>query len=166
MTLPMDARLAATTARFGFVFNRRGITPEACSSWFLPRLVGPPTALEWFYSGRVFQAEEALAKGLVQSLHEPEALVDAAIAHVRQMTDHSAPVSVALARQMVWQGLGAAHPMEVHRIDSRALQERGKSADAREGIEAFLEKREAKFPMRVSEDMPDFFPWRPEPEFE
>jgi enoyl-CoA hydratase/carnithine racemase len=166
MTLPMDARLAATTARFGFVFNRRGITPEACSSWFLPRLVGPPTALEWFYSGRVFQAEEALAKGLVQSLHEPEALVDAAIAHVRQMTDHSAPVSVALARQMVWQGLGAAHPMEVHRIDSRALQERGKSADAREGIEAFLEKREAKFRMRVSEDMPDFFPWRPEPEFE
>jgi enoyl-CoA hydratase/carnithine racemase len=166
MTLPMDARLAATTARFGFVFNRRGITPEACSSWFLPRLVGPPTALEWFYSGRVFQAEEALAKGLVQSLHEPEALVDAAIAHVRQMTDHSAPVSVAWARQMVWQGLGAAHPMEVHRIDSRALQERGKSADAREGIEAFLEKREAKFPMRVSEDMPDFFPWRPEPEFE
>jgi enoyl-CoA hydratase/carnithine racemase len=166
MTLPMDARLAATTARFGFVFNRRGITPEACSSWFLPRLVGPPTALEWFYSGRVFQAEEALAKGLVQSLHEPEALVDAAIAHVRQMTDHSAPVSVALARQMVWQGLGAAHPMEVHRIDSRALQERGKSADARDGIAAFLEKREAKFPMRVSEDMPDFFPWRPEPEFE
>jgi enoyl-CoA hydratase/carnithine racemase len=166
MTLPMDARLAATNARFGFVFNRRGITPEACSSWFLPRLVGPPTALEWFYSGRVFNADEALAKGLVQSLYEPDALVDAAIAHVRQMTEHSAPVSIALARQMVWQGLGASHPMEVHRIDSRSLQERGRSADAKEGIEAFLEKREAHFPLRVSEDMPDFYPWRPEPKFE
>src|SRR5690606_3575581 len=103
---------------------------------------------------------------LVQSLHEPEELVDAAIAHVRQMTDHSAPVSIAIARQMVWQGLGAAHPMDVHKIDSRSLQERGKSADAKEGIEAFLEKREAQFPMRVSTDMPDFYPWRPEPPFE
>lgn len=166
MTLPMDARLASTTARFGFVFSRRGITPEACSSWFLPRLVGAPNTLEWFYSGRVFGAEEALEKGLVQSLHEPEALVDAAIAHVRQMTEHSAPVSVALARQMVWQGLGAAHPMEVHMVDSRSLQERGKSADAKEGIESFLEKREAHFPMRVSDGMPEFYPWRPEPEFE
>lgn len=166
MQLPMDARLAATDSRYGFVFSRRGITPEACSSWFLPRLVGTPAALEWFYSGRVFQAQEALDKGLVQSLHEPGELLDAAIGHVRAMTGDSAPVSVAIARQMVWQGLGAAHPMDVHRVDSRSLQERGKSADAKEGIEAFLAKREAAYPDRVSDGMPGFYPWREEPGFE
>jgi enoyl-CoA hydratase/carnithine racemase len=166
MQLPMDARLASTSARFGFVFCRRGITPEACSSWFLPRLVGLPTALEWFYSGRVFDAEEALARGLVQSLHEPEKLVDDAIARVRTMTQTSAPVSIALARQLVWQSQGAAHPMDVHRIDSRSIQERGRSADAKEGINAFLEKRESHFTDRVSDGMPEFFPWRDEPEFE
>jgi enoyl-CoA hydratase/carnithine racemase len=166
MQLPMDARLASTDARFGFVFARRGVTPEACSSWFLPRLVGIPTALEWFYSGRVFGAAEALEKGLVQSLHEPGELVDAALAQARAMTAQSAPVSVALARQLVWQNLGAGHPMDAHRIDSRVFQDRGRSADAKEGIAAFLEKREADFPLRVSADMPDFFPWRDEPDFE
>jgi enoyl-CoA hydratase/carnithine racemase len=165
MQLPMDLRLASTEARFGFVFARRGLTPEACSSWFLPRLVGLPAALEWFYSGRVFGAAEALEKGLVQSLHEPGALLDAAIAQARAMTAHSAPVSVALARQLVWQNLGAAHPMDAHRIDSRVFQARGRSADAKEGIAAFLDKREADFPLRVSADMPDCFPWREEPEF-
>lgn len=166
MQLSMDARLATTDARYGFVFSRRGITPEACSSWFLPRLVGVPTALEWFYSGRVFGAQEAFERGLVQSLHEPGQVVDAAVAHAREMTRHSAPVSIALARQLVWQNLSTPHPMDAHKIDSRSLQERGLSADAKEGIGAFLDKREAEFPDRVSSDMPRFFPWRDEPVFE
>lgn len=165
MQLPMDARFAASDARFGFVFARRGITPEACSSWFLPRLVGVPKALEWIYSGRIFSAEEALAAGLVQAVHAPEALLEAAISHARSMTEHSAPVSIALSRQLIWQNLGAAHPMDAHRIDSRALQSRGKSADVREGVGAFLEKRAAHFPDKVSRDMPDFFPWSEEPRF-
>ena len=164
MQLPMDARLASTSARFGFVFNRRGITPEACSSWFLPRLVGVPTALEWIYSGRVFGAEEALARGLVQSLHEPDDLLPAAIAQARAMTEHSAPVSIAVSRKLVWQMLGAGHPMDAHIIDSRSIIARGKSDDAKEGIAAFLEKREAHYPNRVSTDMPDL-PWPPSPEF-
>lgn len=164
MQLAMDARLASTTARFGFVFNRRGITPEACSSWFLPRLVGVPTALEWIYSGRVFQAQEALEKGLVQSLHEPDDLLPAAIAHVRAMTESSAPVSVAVSRRLVWQMLGASHPMEAHIIDSRAIQARGKTEDAKEGIASFLEKRAASYPNRVSTDMPDL-PWPETPQF-
>jgi enoyl-CoA hydratase/carnithine racemase len=165
MQLAMDARLASTEARFGFVFTHRGLTPEACSSWFLPRLVGLPTALEWFYSGRVLDAKEAFDKGLVQSLHEPGKLVDAAIAQARAMTAQSSPVSVAFARQLVWQNLGAAHPMDAHRIDSRVFQDRGRSADAKEGIAAFLEKREANFPLHVSADMPGCFPWRDEPKF-
>jgi enoyl-CoA hydratase/carnithine racemase len=165
MQLPMDARFASSDARFGFVFARRGITPEACSSWFLPRLVGVPKALEWLYSGRVFGAEEALAAGLVQAVHAPEALLDATIAHARSMTEHSAPVSIALSRQLIWQNLGAPHPMEAHRIDSRALQSRGKSADVKEGIGAFLEKRAPHFPDKVSNDMPEFFPWVDEPNF-
>ena len=165
MQLPMDARLASTEARYGFVFARRGITPEACSSWFLPRVVGMPRALEWVYSGRVFGAEEALEAGLVQSLHPPEELLDAAIALAHRMTDNSAPVSVALARRMMWQSLGAPHPMLTHRIDSRALQLRGKSKDAREGVSAFMAKRDAAFPDRVSTDMPDLYPDSEEPEF-
>jgi enoyl-CoA hydratase/carnithine racemase len=165
MQLPMDARIASADARFGFVFSRRGITPEACSSWFLPRLVGVPTALEWFYSGRIFGAEEALERGLVQTISAPEALLDDAIRHAHAMTRASAPVSIALARQLVWQNLGAPHPMVAHQIDSRSLQERGRSADAKEGIGAFIEKRSAIFPNRVSTDMPDFFPWADEPAF-
>lgn len=165
MLLPMDARIASSEARFGFVFARRGITPEACSSWFLPRLVGVPKALEWVYSGRVFGAEEALAAGLVQAVHQPDTLLSAAIAQARAMTEQSAPVSVALSRQLIWQNLGAPHPMMAHRVDSRSLQARGRSADVREGIGAFMEKRPADFPDRVSRDMPDFFPWTDEPPF-
>ena len=159
MLLPMDIRLAADTARIGFVFSRRGITPEACSSWFLPRLVGISRALEWTYSGRIFPATEALAGGLVSALHAPDALLPAARALAREIVDHAAPVSVALTRQMMWRMLGADHPMEAHKIDSRAIYTRGASADAKEGVTAFLEKRPPTFRNTVSKDMPAFFPW-------
>ncbi len=158
MQLPMDFRLASTTAKFGFVFSRRGITPEACSSWFLPRLVGMPAALDWVYSGRVFGAEEALQKGLVQSLHAPEDLLPAAFELAKQVTAHSSPVSVALSRQMMWRMMGAAHPMDAHVVDSRALQARGRQDDVKEGIAAFMEKRDAAFPNKVSSDVPELFP--------
>jgi len=159
MLLPMDLRIAADDARFGFVFTRRGITPEACSSWFLPRLVGISQALEWTFSGRVFAAAEALKGGLVRSLHPGGELLAAAQALAREIADHAAPVSVALTRQMMWRMLGADHPMEAHKIDSRAIFTRGAMADAKEGVTAFLEKREPKFTDRVSTDMPPFFPW-------
>ena len=165
MTLPMDIRLAATTARFGFVFARRGIVPEAASSWFLPRLVGIRRALEWSYSGRLFDAGEALAGGLVRSLHEPDELLPAARELAAEIVDHAAPVSASLTRQMMWRMLGAGHPMEAHRADSRAILERGRSADTREGVMAFLEKRSAVFTDRVSTDLPDVFPGWTEPEF-
>jgi enoyl-CoA hydratase/carnithine racemase len=166
MLLPMDIRLAAEDARFGFVFTRRGITPEACSSWFLPRLVGISRALEWTTTGRVFPASEALDGGLVRSLHDGELLMPAARALAREIAEHTAPVSVALTRQMMWRLLGADHPMEAHRIDSRAIHARGASADAREGVTAFLEKRPARFTDRVSKDMPSFFPWWKERAYE
>jgi enoyl-CoA hydratase/carnithine racemase len=164
--LPMDVRMASTSARFGFVFVRRGITPEAASSWFLPRLVGMQTALEWCMTGRVFGADEALARGLVRSVHAPDELLPAARALAREIVDHAAPVSVALTRQMLWRLAAAAHPMDAHRIDSRAIQSRGQSADVREGVGAFLEKRPAVFPDRVSTDMPAFFPWWNGPTFD
>ena len=166
MQLPMDLRLASRDARFGFVFARRGITPEAASSWFLPRLVGLQTALEWCMTGRIFDADEALARGLVRSVHDAADLLPAARALAREIADHTAPVSVALTRQMLWRMAGAQHPMLAHRIDSRAIQSRGRSADAREGVSAFLEKRAAVFPDRVSTDMPDFHPFGEEPGFE
>jgi len=159
MLLPMDIRIASSDARFGFVFARRGITPEACSSWFLPRVVGISQALEWTYTGRVFPAQEALAGGLVKQVCAPEALLDTARALAREIADHAAPVSVALTRQMMWRMLGADHPMEAHKVDSRAIYARGRSADAKEGINSFLEKRSPSFPERVSRDMPDFVPW-------
>jgi enoyl-CoA hydratase/carnithine racemase len=159
MQLPMDFRLAADDARFGFVFARRGITAEACSSWFLPRIVGISRALEWTFSGRVFPAQEALAGGLVRSLHKPAELIAAARALAREIADHTAPVSIALTRQMFWRMLGADHPMEAHKIDSRSIYARGASADAKEGVTAFLEKRPARFANRVSQDMPVYFPW-------
>jgi enoyl-CoA hydratase/carnithine racemase len=165
MTLPMDIRLASTSAKFGFVFARRGIVPEACSSWFLPRLVGISQAAEWCYTGRVFAAEEALAGGLVRSLHEPDELLPAARAIAAEIAEHAAPVSVSLTRQMLWRMLGADHPMEAHRVDSRGIMERGASADAREGVTSFLEKRPAEFPNRVSADLPDVFPGWQEPTF-
>ncbi len=159
MQLPMDIRVASTAARFGFVFARRGIVPEACSSWFLPRLVGISKALEWCYSGRVFDADEALGAGLVRSLHAPEDLLSAAHAMAREIVDNAAPVSIALTRQMMWRMLGADHPMEAHKIDSRGVYARGQSADAREGVMSFLEKRPPTFTTKVSSDMPEFFPW-------
>jgi len=165
MTLPMDVRLASTSARFGFVFSRRGIVPEAASSWFLPRVVGISRALEWTFSGRLFDADEALAAGLVSSVHAPDELIRAAHALAAGIAADTAPVSVALARQMMWRMLGAGHPMAAHRADSRAMLARGRSADAREGVASFLEKREAVFTDRVSDGLPDVFPEWQEPEF-
>ncbi|WP_029047228.1 crotonase/enoyl-CoA hydratase family protein [Cupriavidus sp. amp6] len=165
MQLPMDIRLASTDAKFGFVFARRGITPEAASSWFLSRVVGVSTALEWCYTGRVFSAQEAHERGLVRSLHAPEDLLPAARAIAREIADNAAPVSVAISRQLIWRMAGASHPMEAHKLDSRAIQSRGRSADVKEGVSAFLEKRPAAFPDTVSNDLPDFFDWRGEPPF-
>lgn len=165
MTLPMDVRLASDSARFGFVFARRGIVPEACSSWFLPRLVGISTAAEWCYTGRVFPAAEALERGLVRSVHAADDLLPAACELAREITDNTAPVSVALTRQMLWRMLGADHPMEAHRVDSRGIQSRGASADAREGVESFLEKRVPVYPVKVSDGLPDLFVDYVEPEF-
>jgi len=166
MTLPMDIRVASTTARFGFVFARRGIVPEAASSWFLPRVVGISQALEWCYSGRVFDAEEALDGGLVRSVHEPDHLMPAARAIATEIAENAAPVSVALTRQMMWRMLGADHPMRAHSADSRAILERGRSADTREGVTSFLEKRPAVFADRVSTDLPEVFPLWEDPRFE
>ena len=166
MTLPMDIRLAADDARIGFVFVRRGIVPEACSSWFLPRVVGISRAIEWVSTGRVFSAQEAYEGGLVRSLHPGAELLGAAYGLAREIADNAAPVSVALARQMMWRMLGAEHPMIAHRADSRGMFARGPSADAREGVASFLEKRAARFPDRVSDGLPDVFAGWPAPEFE
>jgi enoyl-CoA hydratase/carnithine racemase len=166
MTLPMDVRLAADDARIGFVFTRRGIVPEACSSWFLPRLVGISRAMEWVATGRVFSAQEALEAGLVRSLHPGDDLLEAAYGLAREIADNAAPVSVALARRMMWTMLGAAHPMLAHRADSRGMFLRGQSADAREGVTSFLEKRAAEFPDRISDGLPEVFPGYRPPEFE
>ncbi|HEY1519723.1 MAG TPA: crotonase/enoyl-CoA hydratase family protein [Solirubrobacteraceae bacterium] len=165
MTLPMDVRLASDTARIGFVFVRRGIVPEACSSWFLPRAVGISRAMEWIATGRVFDAEEALRGGLVRSVHPAGELLDAAHALAGEIAENTAPVSVALARQMMWRMLGAEHPMLAHRADSRGMYYRGRSADAAEGITSFLEKRPAQFPDRVSAGLPDVMPGWSSPEF-
>ena len=159
MTLPMDVRIAASGARMGFVFARRGIVAEACSTWFLPRVVGISRATEWVLSGRVFPAEEALAGGLVSRVVAPEALLDTARALAREIADNTSAMSVALCRQMLWRMLGADHPMEAHKVDSRAIYWMGQSADAREGVQAFLEKRPARFTLRPSADMPEFYPW-------
>jgi enoyl-CoA hydratase/carnithine racemase len=158
MTLPMDIRLASEHAKFGFVFARRGIVPEACSSWFLPRLVGISQAAEWCYSGRVFPATEAHSGGLVRSVHAADELLPAARAIATEIAANTAPVSVALTRQMLWRMLGASHPMEAHRVDSRGILERGRSADAKEGVVSFLEKRAPEFPVKVSDGLPDIFP--------
>jgi len=165
MTLPMDIRLASDSAKFGFVFAKRGIIPEACSSYFLPRLVGIQQATEWVYTGRVFSADEALAGGLVRSVHAPDDLLPAAHELAREIADNTAPVSVALSRRMMWRMLGASHPMEAHRVDSRGIMERGKSADSKEGVMSFLEKRAAVYPDLVSDGLPDIFPNWDEPEF-
>jgi len=165
MTLPMDVRLASDSARIGFVFTRRGIVPEACSSWFLPRLVGISRAMEWAATGRVFEAAEAKEGGLVRDVYAADELLPAANALAREIADNTAPVSVALARRLMWTMLGADHPMEAHKADSRAMVARGQSADAREGVMSFLEKRPAEFPDRVSNGLPEIFPGREEPSF-
>lgn len=159
MTLPMDIRIASSAARIGFVFARRGVVPEACSTWFLPRLVGMQRAAEWVFTGRVFGAEEALAGGLVSRVVEPEALLPTARALAREIADNTSAVSVALARQMMWKLLGTDHPMEGHRLDSRGMDWTGRSEDAREGIASFLEKRPPRFPLMPSRDMPPYYPW-------
>ena len=159
LLLPMDARLAVADARFGFVFTRRGIVPEACSSWFLPRLVGISQALDWTISGRVFEAEEAEKQGLVRSLHSADELLPAARELAREWTKATSSVSVALTRQMMWKMLGADHPIEAHKIDSRGMYAMGISEDCKEGVTSFLEKRSPKFQMRPSSDMPAFYPW-------
>lgn len=159
MLLPMDIRIASGDSRFGLVFTRRGLVPEAASSWFLPRIVGISAALEWCYSGRLVSADEALERRLIRSIHPPSELIPAARALAREIVENASPVSIAITRQMLWRMMGAEHPMEAHRIDSRAIFSRGRSADVREGVGAFLEKRPARFPGQVSKDMPDFFPW-------
>jgi enoyl-CoA hydratase/carnithine racemase len=164
--LPMDVRLASETARWGFVFSRRGMCMDAAASWFLPRVVGISQALEWAYSGRLFDAEEALAAGLVRSVHPPEQLLSAAYEIAHGMVDASAPVSVALNRQLMWQMLGASHPMDAHRMESIYIAQRAPSADAVEGAQSFLEKRPPSFPLSVSADMPAEARWRDEPPFE
>ncbi len=159
MTLPMDIRIASDNARIGFVFARRGIVPEACSSYFLPRLVGISQALEWCYSGRVFNADEALAGGLLRSVHPKADLLDTARELAKGLTADSSAVSVTMIRHMLWRMLGADHPVEAHNLDSRAIYQLGKGKDTREGVVSFLEKRPPQFPGRVSEDMPEVFPW-------
>jgi enoyl-CoA hydratase/carnithine racemase len=165
MTLPMDVRLAADGAKIGFVFARRGIVPEACSSWFLPRIVGISQAMEWVTTGRVFTAGEALRGGLVRSVHPADELMRAATELAREIADNTAPVSVALARQLMWRGLGETHPMQAHQADSRAMFSRGQSGDAVEGVTSFLEKRPARYPDKVSAGLPELFPHLEEPEW-
>jgi enoyl-CoA hydratase/carnithine racemase len=157
MTLATDIRLASDTARFGFVFARRGIVPEGASTWFLPKIVGVSQAAEWLYTGRVFDAAEALAGGLVRSVHAGDELLAVARSLAAEMAD-SAPVSVALTRRMLWRMLGADHPMVAHRVDSRAVHATGAQPDAKEGVLSFLEKRPAVFTGKVSAGLPDVFP--------
>ncbi len=166
MALPMDFRLASEHAKFGFVFARRGIVPEACSSYFLPRLVGISQATEWCYTGRVFPADEARAGGLVRSVHAADELLPAARAIAAEIAENTAPVSVALTRQMLWRMLGASHPMEAHRVDSRGILSRGASDDAREGVTSFLEKRHPDYPVKVSDGLPEIFPDWVDPTFD
>ena len=165
MTLPMDIRLASDKARFGFVFARRGLVPEAASSWFLPRIVGISKALEWTYSGRVFPAQEALEGGLVRSIHAEEDLLNIAKDLASEIIENTSPVSISMTRHMLWKMLGADHPMEAHKVDSRAIYELGKSKDVEEGVNSFLEKRSPNFPSKVSKDMPEFYPWWEPKEF-
>ena len=165
MTLPMDIRLASEDAKFGFVFARRGLVPEAASSWFLPRIVGISKSLEWTFSGKVFDAKEALNGGLVRSIHPKDTLMDEAKNIANEIIENTSPVSVSMTRQMLWKMLGADHPMEAHKVDSRAIYELGKGEDTKEGVNSFLEKRSPEFPSKVSKDMPDFYPWWDEKEF-
>ncbi|MXO89486.1 crotonase/enoyl-CoA hydratase family protein [Pontixanthobacter aquaemixtae] len=166
MQLPMDIRLASDNAKYGFVFARRGIVPEACSSWFLPRLVGPQQALEWCMTGRVFDAEEALGGGLIRSIHPIPDLMDVARGLAHEIADNTSAISVAMTRAMLWRLPSGDHPMMAHRVDSRSIYMLSRGKDAREGVASFLEKREPNYPGKVSQDMPEFYPWWNEPEYE
>jgi len=165
MQLPMDVRIASTNAKFGFVFARRGLVPEACSAWFLPRIVGISQAMEWVMTGRVFSPEEALAGRLISKIVEPDALIPTARALAKECTENTSAVSMALSRQLLWRMLGAEHPIDAHRIDSKCIYHMGKTGDVMEGVTSFLQKRPPNFPLKVSKDMPPFFPWWTEPEF-
>jgi enoyl-CoA hydratase/carnithine racemase len=165
MTLPMDIRIASDSAKFGFVFAKRGILPEACSSYFLPRLVGIQQATEWVFTGRVFSAEEAMNGRLVRSVHPGDELLKVARGIAREIADNTAPVSVAMSRQMLWRMMGASHPMDAHAVESRGISARGRSADSKEGVTSFLEKRAAAYPDRVSDGLPNIFPRWEDPEF-
>jgi enoyl-CoA hydratase/carnithine racemase len=165
MTLSADVRIAAPNIKMGFVFAARGIIPEGCSSYFLPRLVGISKALEWCYSARIFRSEEALEAGMLRSIHEPDELIPAARKLAKEFITGSSSVSNAVLRHMMWRMLGASDPIEAHRIDTAGINALGTSADAKEGITAFLEKREANFPGKVSKDLPEFFPWWEKEEF-
>ena len=166
MQCAMDIRMASTSAKYGFVFAKRGIVPEACSSWFLPRVVGINTALEWAFSGRIFDAQEALERRFVRSVHKPDDLLPAARDLAHEFAEQTSAISVTMIRHMMWKMLCADHPMEAHKLDSRGVYYTGKSADANEGVQSFLEKRPANFPGKVSTDMPEFFPWWEQREFE
>ncbi|MBD3648877.1 MAG: enoyl-CoA hydratase, partial [Pseudomonadales bacterium] len=166
MQCAMDVRMASEEARYGFVFAKRGIVPEACSSWFLPRIVGINQALEWAYSGRIFDASEAFDRRFVRSVHKPDDLIKAARDLAHEFADQTSAVSIAMIRQMMWKMMTADHPIEAHKVDSRGVYYTGRSADAAEGVQSFLEKRPARFPGRVSQDMPEFFPWWQERKFD
>jgi len=166
MQCAMDIRMASEKARYGFVFSKRGIVPEACSSWFLPRCVGINTALEWAYSGRIFDAQEALEKRFIRSVHKENDLMPAARDLAHEFAEQTSSISVTMIRHMMWKMMGADHPMEAHKIDSRGVYFTGKSEDAHEGVQSFLEKRPAEFPGKVSTDMPEFFPWWEQRKFE
>ena len=159
MQLAADIRLASDQARFGFVFNNRGIVPDACSSWFLPKIIGITSALELTYSGRIIDASEALKLNLVSSIHDSENLLENAIDFAKNMVKNSAPVSIAVTRQMLWRSLEGSDPYDAHIVESKAIDSRGASEDAKEGVSSFLEKRAAEFKNKVSSDMPEFFPW-------
>jgi enoyl-CoA hydratase/carnithine racemase len=165
-TLPMDFRLAATTARFGFVGTARGIVPDAMTTWFLPKIVGVPTTLDWCLTGRLFGAHEALEHGLVRRLHEPDALLDAAYELAEQIVSQAAPVSAAITRQLIWRMSGTDHPMHSHRIDSAAIARLGSMADAAEAGAAWKEKRSAEWTLSVPRDLPSDLPWPDEPTYE
>jgi enoyl-CoA hydratase/carnithine racemase len=165
MQLAMDIRLASEQAKYGFVFARRGLVPEACSSWFLPRIVGISKALEWIYSGKVFGPNEALEGGLIRSIHGQDDLIPAAREIAREIIENTAPVSIALSRQMILRMAGAKHPMDAHKIDSRGIFARGRMSDAKEGVESFLEKRPAEFKDSVNKDLPEYYPWWDEEEY-
>ncbi len=166
MTLPMDVRLISSAAKMGFVFARRGIVPDGCASWFLPKIVGVGQALEWVMTGRVFGPQEALDGGLARSIHPPDELLGNAVKLAREITDNASAVSVAWSRHLIWKMAGAEHPMEAHKVESRGVYYSGKSADAKEGVSSFLEKRKAEFTDSPAHDMPAYFPWWDMPEFE